>query len=252
MIPFKESGFTLLEVIIVIGLVGFIYAVALPNFSLNTGSEVATKIGGLSEDIRSAFDYSVLTGKPLRMVFHLYSGDYWLETTENKNVKLGNDKINTDPRPEDEQQRLADFNEEFQKYEDLLGEVVKDSESDEDIPMDTPVIKAKEKLRGPTWHRLDSLEWQKRNLGEYLVIWKMKTEHLDRAMSIEDEGQGAFAMLYFLPQGYVEKAFMHIYFRKGEGEIDQDEAPYTLITHPYEGIAEVQVGLEEIDLESNK
>ena len=253
----KAKGFTLLEVIIVIGLVAFVYGVAIPNFNLKTGNEVASKLGQFAEDIRSAYDYSILTGKPLRMVINLYEGDYWIETLTDESaaihkVKLGNEAIGSDPLPEDEQQRIAFFDEDFQRYEDIVGEAVPNPESDgEDIVVFSPVIKAKEKLRGPEWEKLDSLEWSGRKIGPFLMIRDMQTTHHQRVVSVED-GAEVVGMIYFLPQGYVEKTVLHVFYQKEKGEADTEQTPYTILVHPYDGYAEVRVGFEEIDIFSEK
>lgn len=248
----NQKGFTLFEVIIVVGLIAFVYGIAIPNFNLQSGNEVASRIGKLSEDIRSAFDYSILTGKPLRMVFKLHKGDYWLETTESNQVKLGNDKVELDPLPEDENVERQLFDEEFQVYVDLAGESVPDPDNDgESIFVETPVTKAKEKLRKPFWHKLDGLEWSTRNLGSYLVFRDIQAEHHQRPISLED-GPEAVAMIYFLPQGFMEKSIIHIYFTNADGMPDENQEPFSVITHPYEGYAEVISGLEKIDFNSDE
>lgn len=249
--PRGSSAFTVLEVIIVIGIVAFIYVVALPNFNLKSGTEVANKVGRLSEDIKSAYDYSVLTRKPLRMVFHLASGDYWVESTDATHVKLGAEKVLLDPVPEEERRSQEEFDETFQEYVELAGEELVDEKTNEPIPIVTPVLQAKDKLRGPNWYRLDSLEWKKRNLGEFLIIKNFQAEHHERVISLEDHGEEAIAMLYFLPVGYVEHAMMHIYFRDGEGRPDENEVPYTLETNSYLGVLDVRAGFEEIDLRTS-
>ena len=249
----SSRGFTLLEVIIVIGLVAFAYAVAIPNFNLQTGNEVASKLGQFAEDVRAAYDYSVLTGKPLRLVIKLYEGTYWLETPKEgahvHKIKLGNEAIVADPLPEDEQQRLEYFNDDFQRYEDAVGEAVPspDEGDGEDIPVVSPVLKAKDKLRGPEWQKIDSLEWSDRRIGPYLLVRDMRTTHHQQAVSIED-GPQALGMIYFLPQGYVEKTVLHVFFQKDQGVVDSDQTPYTILIHPYDGYAEVRSGFEEIDI----
>ncbi|MFK7823051.1 MAG: Tfp pilus assembly protein FimT/FimU [Oligoflexales bacterium] len=253
----KAKGFTLLEVIIVIGLVAFVYAVAIPNFNLKTGNEVASKLGQFAEDIRSAYDYSILTGKPLRLVFKLYDGEYWIETISDNSavqkVKLGNEAISSDPLPEDEQQRLAFFDEDFQRYEDIVGEAVPNPESDdeEEIVVVSPVIKAKDVLKGPIWQKLDSLEWSGRRIGPFLMVRDLQTTHHQQPVNVED-GPGVVGMIYFLPQGFVEKTVLHVFYQKDKGEVDPDQTPYTILVHPYDGYAEVRVGFEEIDIFSEK
>ncbi|MCB9228114.1 MAG: type II secretion system protein [Deltaproteobacteria bacterium] len=248
----KAEGFTLIELIIVVGLLAYIYTAALPNLSLISENEAASRIGQLSEDVRAAYDYSVLTGNPLRMVFQLSDGKYWLESTDTKNVRLGDALVERDLSPEEEKYHLEDFDAEFQEYEDMMGEASNYTDPatgrEEEIVRTSPVITAKKKLRGPVWSRLDSLEWGVRDLGAFLFIQDLWAEHHERRISSEDQDADTVAMIYFLPGGYVEKAVIHIAYHGEEGQADPEKAPYTVLTHPYEGIAEVRSGYEDIDI----
>src|SRR3989338_11534668 len=61
------KGFTLLELLIVLALIGFVYAVAMPSLTMRTGTQVANALGRLGDDIRSVFDLAILTNMPHRM-----------------------------------------------------------------------------------------------------------------------------------------------------------------------------------------
>ena len=77
-----ESGFSLIEIILVIAVMGSVFAMIIPNLGVIGTSEAAGKLSTLSGDIRSAYDLAVLNKKPYRMVFQFHSGDYWLESTD--------------------------------------------------------------------------------------------------------------------------------------------------------------------------
>jgi prepilin-type N-terminal cleavage/methylation domain-containing protein len=82
----KKAGFTLIEIIMVVSVIGIAYFYAIPQFNIITGTETAEKLGKLSEDVRSAYDMAVLHGKPHRMVFMLATGEYWLEVADRRDV----------------------------------------------------------------------------------------------------------------------------------------------------------------------
>src|SRR5690606_11657721 len=107
---------------------------------------------------------------PHRLVFRLVSGEYWLESTDNRQAVLGDRLVDGDPLPRGEEERKAEHDERFAQYEDLAGETFRDPETDEKIPPVSPVLKAKDALLGPAWSPVDNLEWQKRSLGNYLMI----------------------------------------------------------------------------------
>ena len=237
----SQSGFSLIEIIIVIGLVAFVFMIAIPNFNLKTGTEVANRLARLGEDFRSAYDYSILTGKPCRLVFELYTGRYWLETTDHKDVFLGNRKVLNDPLPFEEDDRREQFDTDFDEYVELGEESFTSADSDDDIVTTSPVLRAKEQLRGPQWYKHQSLEWTGRSLGDALAIRSVIAEHHERAITVEDVGEEAVAFIYFLPQGYVEKAAMYIYYRLDGYSFDMEANPYRLVTKPYLGEARIDV-----------
>lgn len=244
-----KGGFTLIELIIVISLVAFIYSVAMPNLGLTSSSEIAGKLSRLNADVRAAFDLAVLSGKPYRLVFHLQSGDYWLESTDARQLKLGDEKVEGDLSEEQVKAKEEEFESKFEDYANMLGEPTSDPNSTTKIPQISPVIQAKEQLRGPVWTKVDTLEWQKRSLGSGLIIKDMQAEHHVRKVSLEEDGPEARAFIHFFPTGYVEMAYMHIYYSNGDGGVDEEQEPYTFETKPWEGVATISSGYTEVALD---
>lgn len=242
-----SRGFTLFEVVIVVALIVFMYSVAMPNFSLKTGTEAATKIGQLAGDVRSAFDMAVLNGYPHRLVFELASGDYWLERSDVRTVYLGDDKLQRDPTEEDEKLAIELATERFKEYQDLAGDEVTDSDGNVIQPT-SPVIEARDRLMPNKWERVESMEWKKRSLGPYYLIKDMQCEHHRVKQTIEDAGAKGRAFLYFFPNGYVQKAVIHVALRKGDMEVDESEPPYTIATVPWEGSVTTVSGYQEVDV----
>lgn len=229
-----------------------IYSAVLPNIGLTSSGEVAGKLGRLRSDIRAAFDMAVLNRRPYRLVFHMVSGDYWLETTDAKKFYMGDHELGRDLTEEEERDRLEVFEADFEEYTELAGEEINDSDNDRKIPASSPVVDAKESLMPAKWSKVSDLEWRDRSLGPELIIQDIQTEHHTEKFTFEDLRDRARAMLYFLPSGYVERMVMHIAVRKGDMEIDQDELPFTVTTDPYLGTADMVSGYEEVELEDAK
>jgi prepilin-type N-terminal cleavage/methylation domain-containing protein len=61
--PDRKSGVTMIEIMVVISLIVFLYSIAIPQFAMRSGSEAATKVQRLADDIRSAFDLAALNNK---------------------------------------------------------------------------------------------------------------------------------------------------------------------------------------------
>ncbi len=242
-----NSGFSLLEILLVISLIAVLFTMALPNLGFISTTEAAQKLGTLSGDIRAAYDMAVLHQRPHRLAFHFASGDYWLETTDREDFRLGAEGIDRDLSPEELEERVEYFEEDFEQYEELAGEEVEDIENEVTIPPVSPVVKAKERLQPAKWQKVEDAEWSKRSLGPYYAVLAMQAEHHIRRLTLDEFGDRGFAYLYFFPSGYVERAVIYI-GEPNAGLEDLDNPPYTLVTEPYEGIANVDSGYREVDI----
>ena len=244
----RQDAFTFLEIIFVIALIAVIYTFAAPQIGLRTGTEVTVKMGALAADIRNAYDLAVLSRKPYRLVFHLASGDYHLQTTDRDDFRLGDVKSDHDLSQEDERLLLEVFDEEFKDYEELAGEEVKDYETDDVIPAVSAVLKGKDKLRPVEWQDVATKKWKGKSLGPVLLIRDFQAEHHGNKQTLEELEEEGRAMLYFFPSGYVEKAVIHVAFRDEGIQIDEDQIPFTVTTNPREGTAEVESGYKEYEV----
>lgn len=250
--PGLSGGFSLIEIIIVLGLIMFIYAVALPNFGMTSSAAIASKLGQFGGDVRNAYDLSVLSGKTYRMVVEMNTGDYWLEVADRKNIKMATDGSDRDLNPDEEKERQAAFDDDFAEYEELSGLVVVDPETDLEIKPESPVTTAKEKLRPPQWRKVDAMEWGARSLGPELMVTKMQAEHHANVQDLLEIGENAVGMIYFFPSGYVERSYLNVYYRDSDMVPDEGEEPYTIIINPNEGTAEITTGLKEIDVHEDQ
>lgn len=247
-----QRGFSLIEVIIVVALIAFVYTVALPEFSYRSGTEVATKLNTLASDFRNAYDQAVLSGKTYRFVFVLSSGDYWLEEADKEEILLGSDKVDRDPTDVEEKDENQAFESKFRDFLDLAGPAVADPKGDSEIPPTSPVIQAKDKVRRASWQRVDSMEWSARTLGPHLMIKDMQAEHHGLKQDLVEMGENGRAMIYVFPQGYIERAVIHIAYKKDHLIPDDTKEPYTLTTNPFEGVAEVVPGYVDVDVHQDK
>ena len=246
----NRQGFTLLETILIVGLLAGVYAYAVPQFGLFSGLERSSTLNRIAVDIRSAYDTAVLTGKVHRLVFNLSKGEYWLEVADRNNVYLGVAGQGRDLSKEEEEEQRLEFEESFSAYEDMLANPVRDPESDKEIALITPLVAAKKRLVAPKWSVIKNLEWQKRTVGPQLALIAMQAEHHEQKQSVEDndfDGDELQAYLYFFPEGYVERAVIHLVPIDGD-TIDRNATPYTVRTKPHEGIATVVAGREELDV----
>ena len=244
----NKGGFTLIEVIVVVALIAFIYMIAVPQFSARTGAEAATRVTRLADDIRSAYDMAVLNNRVHRMVFTPATGQYFLEVAES-DVKLPAPKGGHDPTEEEAKAVQEEFAAKTKEYESLGAEKVKDEEGKE-IPGSnlSPILKNRAAAAPTKWKKVENMEWTDRSLGYYLMISEMQAAHHAERQVLGDLGPKGRAFIYFFPQGYVEKAYIRVAFKKDDMVVDEDQKPYTIITKPFLGTADVVTGTQEIDV----
>jgi prepilin-type N-terminal cleavage/methylation domain-containing protein len=244
----SRAGFSLIEVIIVVALIAFVYTVAIPQFNIKSGTEVATKLNGLLSDFRSASDMAILSGQTYRLVFNLNSGDYELQVADRSDVYLGEDKVDRDPAEAEDKDAQAAFDQKFAEYIDLAGQAVADPKADKEIPPTSPVVSAKTRLKPVVWTPVENLEWSKRTIGPHLMFKDIWADHHGRKQELADLGPDGRAMIYIFPNGVIEKAVLHISYKKDEMTPDDSQEPYTVTTNPYEGTADSQTGYVDVDV----
>jgi len=246
--PSSSAGFTLIEVIMVIALMAVTFILVVPNFNIVPSSEAAAKINGLAGDIRAAYDMSVLHRKPYRLVFEFKTADYWLESTDRSDFQLGDNPMNRDPSPQDTKDAIAQFEEDFKEYVDLAGQEVKDAETELTIKPTSPLLAAKQLLKPVEWRAVEDAEWTKRSLGPSYLIRSMQAQHHKSLQTYEDLQTDGYAFLYFFPEGYVERAVIYIAPADEEDKARWDQLTYTVVTRPWEGLADVESGYREVDI----
>jgi len=249
--PGPEAGMTMIEIAVVIALIAFLYTIAVPQFSLRTGTEAATKVQRVADDVRAAFDLAVLNNRPYRLSFVFSTGEYWLEQADMAVPTLGSG--GKDPSPEEEKAKSDEFDAQTKEMESIAGDPVKDDDGKVIIGSnESPILKNRRAAKGPQWSRVENLEWQDRTVGPYLMVSEMQAEHHDQKQMLADVGENGRAFLYFFPAGYVEKAFITMAFKKDTMLVDDSQKPYTIVTHPFVGTAEVISGTAEIDVHDLK
>ncbi len=249
----KQTGFTLIEIIIVVSLMVVVYGVIAPQVSRITGSRAPSLLARLGGDVRAAYDMAVLHNKNFRLVFDLGSHTYWLEELNDSQFYLKS----PDAEPSQFEEALAEgdadeaFEDWFATIEEQAGESFKDPANDDEIPPTSPVLEAKIKLKElelPNWQMVTNLEWDVRDFNPTLLFMGVQTENSADYHSLETLGEKRKVFIHFFPNGYVERAYLHIGYNDGSDKLDAEQKPYTLITVPNRGVANLEVGKLEYKL----
>ncbi|MEI6806148.1 MAG: prepilin-type N-terminal cleavage/methylation domain-containing protein [Myxococcaceae bacterium] len=120
----NKRGFSLIEIMVVLLLVGVFTAIAIPTFRSINGSKLKSTANQLQGLIRDTYARASLSGKTCRIVFDMDKKEYWIEESADT-VKVKNKEQDEDAKRDRERDpevaKLAKPPE-FKAVEDELGE----------------------------------------------------------------------------------------------------------------------------------
>ncbi|AKU91325.1 pilus assembly FimT family protein [Vulgatibacter incomptus] len=195
----RERGFTLLELLVVIGVVVALGMAVIPSIEAVMGVKTREEVGKLAGSIRAMYGEAALSGRTCRLVFDLDETLWWPE--------CGAGRVRVSQR--EESSRGA-----------RVEEKAKDKWTTEEEKEAMAEVEAK---RAFAPYESGSLA-PNRRLPEGTTFESVWTQH-----QTEPYTKGK-AYLYFFPQGQTERAYLHV----GDGR-----DTYTIIVNPMTGRTKV-------------
>lgn len=117
----RKRGFSLLEIMVVLLLIGIFTAIAVPTFKSVTGSELKKTANQLLGLVRDTYSRASLSGKTCRIVFDIDKKEYWVEESADV-VKIQTATQEEDTKKEERDTGQAATRPQFKPVEDELGE----------------------------------------------------------------------------------------------------------------------------------
>jgi len=107
----NQHGFTLLEMIVVVAIIGLFLAVGIPAMGSLSGKDMKVASREISEEIRAAYDEAFLHNKSFRVVWNLDRNGYWIEVADDEARIF---------RSEEERQDWEEFQEDYERVKERL------------------------------------------------------------------------------------------------------------------------------------
>ncbi len=208
----KDSGFTLLEIVISLALLVMALSVALPSFESVTGARMRSAAGQLAGSLRALYDHAALSGQTCRMAFDLDARTYWPECAR------GAARISSVPEESRDGKRYVDT-EAQQEAQERLEDLQRDNPIEAKLEAKTPFAKYRDE---------DVQRVQLPADVNFAWIW---TPHQTQKYTAGD------AYVYFFPQGNAERAYVAL--AHGDDSL-------TVAVSPLTGKIRVDPGEDEI------
>ncbi|MES2614218.1 MAG: type II secretion system protein [Bdellovibrionota bacterium] len=255
----KQRGFTLLEIILVLALIGGIASVILPNLNVTIDSQMSTSIRNFSSAIRSAYDNAVFSGRVQRMVIDIRKGAFWVEQAPpgfNGRPPLFDNDKNT--LQESSKKRLLESLEEKAKNGDHRASPY----SSEDNPIfytlrSIPVVQKKILIPAKWIEVSDGVISKKSLLGSVVVakfISGLSTTSLEYASVAQstDSKETKYGYIYFLPNGTATPTSIQLGIKNSDNMISEDGLKYTLNLNTLTGVTNLLEGFQDANFKLPK
>lgn len=240
----RQGGFSLIEVLIVMGIIAAISAAILPNLGLTPGSQMSLALRDLTNNIRATYDSAVLSGRVHRLVIHPSTSEYWAEQ-----APLGYEGRPPVAVPSDgasatfSADARARLTEELDKAASETRKAPKDDERSYTVR--SFLVQQRRALAPIKWSEVDDAVLYKRSLPGDVVFNSVVTDAMKDKLEFPNAGEKDFAYVYFFPSGEVQQSALQLGMRKGEKEVDGEAAKFTLYVDPLSGHSELLEGFQD-------
>jgi general secretion pathway protein H len=239
------QGFSLLELLIVLGLIGALAAALLPSIGLTSGSQMSMALRDFSAQVRAVFDSAILTGRVHRIVLDMKSGDYWVEAAPlgySGRAPRAQRAIDRSIMADDERKRLIDG----------LSEAAsqpRKSATDEErfYSVRSLVVNQRRALTPVQWSEVDDAVLFKKSLPGKVRFAALATEQMPEKKLRSEFEEGDFGQIFFYPDGTLSQAMIHFGIEGDEDGIRDDAVKYTVFLDPLTGRSQLVEGFQDAE-----
>lgn len=241
-----QGGFSLLEIIVVLGIMGVLASFILPNLRLTSGSQIAASIRELTGTMRATFDAAVLTGRVHRLVIKPKDGSYWAEiapeSLQGRPPEFQAEAATSLAAGADQDARTR-FLEELDKA--AADPRKAGNNGDRNYSQRSVLVVQRGALKPLRWAEVEDPVLYKRQLPGSVVLNMAYVEFMSEKLDGLKASDTDLAYLYYFPWGESMRAVLQIGIRADEGALDETGPKYTLVLDPISGRSELLEGFQE-------
>ena len=243
-------GFTLLEVLIVLGIVSALAAMILPNLGLTPGSQMNHSLRDITTTLRATYDDTVLSGRIHRVVLEPKLGTFWVEQAPlgyEGRPPLATEESASDTFNKDARVRLK---EELDKVAaDARKADAKGGAAAEQrfYSARSILVTQRRALETIKWSEIDDTILYKRELPSSVVFAEIQSDSMKNKMEYSNSSEKDVAYIYFFPSGQSQQATLHIGTKADDKTLSETGAKFTINLDPLSGHSELLEGFQDAE-----
>lgn len=223
--PRKNNGFTLLEIMVVISIVGLIMGLAIGRVGRSVDREMKKTTARLASTIRYLYNKSAMEGLYIRLVFDVGERTYWVEATSDPVAVTREEDLEKKKKTS----KNKDDEEKEKEKEKKAGNAESEPKEKKDDKSEKPKSEEIERIKAPKpkFGQVDQFLLKPIKLPDSILIKDLQVEHRKTPVEAGTES------IYFFPNGHVENAVIN--FRD-----EKDEINYSIKTYSVSGRVNIE------------
>lgn len=241
-----QRGFTLLELLIVLGIIGAVASAILPNLAMSSGSQMSLTLRELTLTMRNTYDSAVLTGRVHRLVIEIKKGVYWAEQAplgyQGRPPLVQNDEESA--RAEERARLLEELNQ-------AAADPRKASDGEREYTNRSILVLKRNILSPIRWAEVDDAVLFRRSVPGNVGFVSIFTPAMEEKMEYTTATDKDVAFLYFFPSGEAIPAAIQLAILNGEASFAEDGPRFTVKLDALTGHSEILDGLIDVDFKAD-
>lgn len=238
----SRRGFSLLELLLVLGMIGAIASVILPNLAVTNGSQMSSALREITSTLRSTYDSAVLTGRVHRFVVQPRTGTYWSE--EAPLSLLGRPPVAIDEKSEQKTEERARLLEDLNH---AAAEPRKASDGKREYGNRSLLVAQRKIFMPLKWTVVDDAMLAKRKLSGAVVFVSVRTPEMSEKLEYVKATEKQTAYIYFFPSGEAQQASLQLALLKDPQTIDDGGPKQTVVLESLTGQSQIVEGFYDVD-----
>jgi prepilin-type N-terminal cleavage/methylation domain-containing protein len=250
----KQIGFTLLEIIIVLAIIGALAGVIIPNLHMTFDSQMSSSLKTLTATIHESYNDALFSKRMHRMVLNIKTGEYWVEQApvdfKGRPPLIQGDSL-TSSIKEDAIKNFLDAMNEKTKNQSKREIQTSTSGSPTYYSLRSIPEVQKDVLIPIKWIEVNTSTITKNKLNGDVIFAKFISGISSRVVEYKDvknkidKDENNFCYIYFLIDGITTPASIQLAIKNKENDIDDTASKYTVYLNALTGQSSLLEGFQD-------